>query len=160
MTSERESDWDDAMRALRAETHIRWGDGAMPADVAHLELVLGGRCPPYYARYLRELGWCVLGTTELYGLGVTGREAHLDVLQASLHVKRAFDWVRWPFAVIADWGTGDEVVVRLIRQGEAQSEVWELNHELRVAEPAAVTFEGWFRRVVISRGHGIVRGRG
>ncbi len=75
--------WQQAMTTIRQHPQVRWGAGADEKMISAAENALEVHFPLSYRQYLRSIGWCDVGSDELYGLDSDLPHAYRNVVEAT-----------------------------------------------------------------------------
>lgn len=103
--------WEQVMLRLPQSPHIRFGAGVTETEVASAENDLGVRFPDSFRQYLLSIGWCDIGSDELYGLGNDLPNVYRDVVK---HTQAEREVISLPqsFVVVCVNGWGNLICLQ------------------------------------------------
>ena len=111
--------WEQVILRLRQHPDVRLGAGTTEKAIAAAEGVLGVRFPNSFRQYLLSIGWCDMGSDELYGLGDDLPSPYRDVVR-STQAERELIGLPKSFVVVCRNGWGNLICLQTdeVEKGE------------------------------------------
>lgn len=103
--------WEQVMQRLTQSPYIRFGAGVNETVITIAENELGVRFPDSFRQYLLAVGWCDIGSDELYGLGNDLPDAYRDVVKRT-QAEREMIGLPQSFVVVCVNGWGNLVCLQ------------------------------------------------